>query len=105
MPEPDLAALQAILDRSTRTATPAVADSLAYPERQMTAAEFVEFWKSVRLVAMATVGPGGQPHVAPVHAQIAGAGLRPAGYPNTLRRDDGAPNPPVAVTTGPPDGA
>src|SRR5439155_1514743 len=86
MTEPDLAALQAILDRSTRTATPAVADSLAYPERQMTAAEFVEFWKSVRLVAMATVGPGGQPHVAPVHAEIAGASLRLVVYTNTVRR-------------------
>jgi hypothetical protein len=50
-----LAALQALLDRSTQTATPAVADSVAYPARQMSAAEFVEFWRSVRLVAMATV--------------------------------------------------
>lgn len=53
----ELLALQALLDRSTRTATPAVADSVAYPARQMSAAEFVEFWRSVRLVAMATVGP------------------------------------------------
>ena len=105
MTEPDLAALQAILDRSTRTATPAVADSLAYPERQMTAAEFVEFWKSVRLVAMATVGPGGQPHVAPVHAEIAGPSLRLLVYTNTVRRDDVARNPRVAFTTWRPDGA
>ena len=42
MTEPDLPALQAIIDRSTRTASPAVADSVAYPERQMSAAEFVE---------------------------------------------------------------
>jgi hypothetical protein len=34
-----LAALQALLDRSTRTATATVADSIAYPDRQMTAAE------------------------------------------------------------------
>ena len=105
MTEPDLAALQAILDRSTRTATPAVADSLAYPERQMTAAEFVEFWKSVRLVAMATVGPGGRPHVAPLHAEIAGASLRLVVYTNTVRRDALARNPRVAFTTWRPDGA
>src|SRR5271154_6073467 len=69
----ELARLQVLIDRSTRTATPSVADSVAYPGRQMTAAEFVEFWREVRLVAMTTVGPGGQPHVAPVHAQLGGA--------------------------------
>ena len=105
MTEPDLPALQAIIDRSTRTATPAVADSVAYPERQMTAAEFVEFWKSVRLVAMATVGGGGRPHVAPVHAEIAGARLRLVIYQNTVRRLDIAKNPRVAFTTWRPDGA
>jgi hypothetical protein len=42
----ELLALQALLDRSTRTATPAVADSVAYPARQMPAGEFVEFWRS-----------------------------------------------------------
>jgi len=72
----ELLALQALLDRSTRTATPAVADSVAYPARQMSAAEFVEFWRSVRLVAMATVGPAGRPHIAPVHAELAGTMLR-----------------------------
>jgi hypothetical protein len=51
----ELEALQELIDRSVRTATPSVADSVAYPERQMSAAEFVEFWRSVRLVAMATV--------------------------------------------------
>ena len=38
----ELSALQALLDRSARTATPAVADSVAYPARRMSAAEFVE---------------------------------------------------------------
>jgi len=103
--EPDLAALQAIIDRSTRTASPAVADSVAYPERQMTAAEFVEFWGSVRLVAMATVGAGGRPHVAPVHAALAGAKLSLVIYENTVRRRDIAANPRVAFTTWRADGA
>ncbi len=83
----DLGGLQAIIDRSTKTATPSVADSVAYPARQMTAAEFVEFWSSVRLVAMATVGAKGQPHLAPVHAQIAGTSLKLVIYDNTVRRD------------------
>src|SRR4029450_3153109 len=95
----ELLALQALLDRSMRTATPAVADSVAYPARQMSAAEFVEFWRSVRLVAMATVGPAGQPHIAPVHAERAGTMLRLRIYEDTVRRQDLATNPRVAFTT------
>jgi hypothetical protein len=101
----ELAALQALLDRSTRTATPAVADSVAYPARQMSAAEFVEFWRSVRLVAMATVGPAGRPHIAPAHAQLAGTTLRLAVYEDATRRQDLAANPRVAFTTWRADGA
>ena len=95
----DLAGLQAIIDRSTKTATPSVADSVAYPARQMTSAEFVEFWSSVRLVAMATVGDKGQPHLAPVHAQIVGTTLKLVVYDNTIRRADLARNPRVGFTT------
>jgi hypothetical protein len=101
----DLAALQALIDRSTRTATPAVADSVAYPGRQMTAGELVEFWRSVRLVAMATVGDGGQPHLAPVHAELDGTTLRLVAYENTVRRADVGRNPRVAFTTWGTDGA
>jgi hypothetical protein len=68
--------LQALIDRSVRTAGRSVADSLAYPERQMTAAELVAFVREARLIAMATVGPGGAPHVAPVHAELDGTRLR-----------------------------
>ena len=93
------AALQALIDRSIRTATPSVADSVAYPERQMTAAELIEFWRSVRLVAMATVGSAGQPHIAPVHAELDGTMLRLVVYENTVRRADIARNPRVAFTT------
>jgi hypothetical protein len=95
----DLAGLQAIIDRSIMTATPSVADSVAYPARQMTAAEFVEFWASVRLVAMATVGAKGQPHLAPVHAQVAGTKLKLVVYDNTIRRAYLARNPRVGFTT------
>ena len=119
----ELAKLQALLDRSTKTATPSVSDSVAYPERQMTAAEFVEFWRGVRLVAMTTVGPEGRPHVAPVHAQLGGAGfhmgpartvgeensnlttMRVVIYENAVRRADLAKNPRVAFTTWRDDGA
>ena len=97
--EAELRALQALLDRSTRSASPAVADSVAYPGRQMTAAELADFWRGTRLVAMTTVGPGGQPHTAPVHAELAGTTLRLVVYENTVRRADLRTNPRVAFTT------
>jgi Pyridoxamine 5'-phosphate oxidase len=101
----DLKALQELIDRSAATAGPAAADSLAYPARQMSAAEFVEFWQSVRLVAMATTGENGGPHIAPVHARLDGVQLQLVVYDNTLRRRDIAANPRVAFTTWRPDGA
>ena len=100
-----LPVLQALIDRSVRSATPALADSLAYPERQMSASEFVEFWQSVRLVAMATVGDGGRPHIAPVHATLRGTTLRLVIYENTVRRTDLARNSRVAFSTWRADGA
>jgi hypothetical protein len=95
----DLAALDALIARSTRTATPSVADSIAFPGRQMTAAELVAFWKDARLMAMATVGPEGQPHIAPVHSELDGTTLRLVVYDDTVRRADLRRNPRVAFTT------
>jgi hypothetical protein len=94
----ELRALQAIIDRSTRTATASVAESIAYPDRQMTAAELVAFWKDARMMAMATVGPKGQPHMAPVHSEIDGTTLRLVIYDDTVRRIDLRTNPRVAFT-------
>ena len=94
-----LAALQALIDRSTRTATASVAESIAFPDRQMTAAELVVFWKDARLMAMATVGPAGQPHLAPVHSELDGTTLRLVIYDDTVRRMDLQTNPRVAFTT------
>lgn len=95
----DLAALQALIERSVRTASAAVADSVAYPGRQMTAAELVDFVRDARFVAMATVGPHAGPHIAPVHAELDGTTLRCAVYENAVRRADVARNPRVAFTT------
>lgn len=101
----EFAPLREIISRSTATASAAVADSVAYPERQMTAREFAEFWAGVKLVAMATVGRGGQPHIAPVHAKLDGTKLRLVIYDNTIRRADLADNPRVAFSTWSADGA
>jgi pyridoxamine 5'-phosphate oxidase-like protein len=95
----DLAALQALINRSVRTATPCVADSVAFPGRQMTAAELVEFWSGTRMMAMATVGAAGQPHVGVVHSELDGTTVRMAIYENAVRRADLRRNPRVALTT------
>jgi hypothetical protein len=95
----DLTALQALIERSVDTAGPAAADSVAYGPRQMTAAELMDFMRRTRMVAMATVGRTGQPHVAPVHVELAGRTLRVVVYENTVRRADLATNPRVAFTT------
>ena len=94
-----LTALQALLDRSTTTASPAVADSVAYPDRQMTAAELMEFWKGARIMAMTTVGKNGQPHSAPVHTTLDGDRLTLVIYDNTVRREDIKTNPRVSFIT------
>jgi hypothetical protein len=94
-----LAALDALIARSVRSAGPAAADSVAFPDRQMTAAELVDFMQRTRLVAMATVGTSGQPHIAPVHVELDGTTLRVVVYENTVRRRDLATNPRVAFTT------
>jgi len=95
----EVAALQALIDRSARAASPALADSVGYPDRQMRAGELLEFWRGTGLVAMATVGPAGQPHIAPVHAELRGTTLALVVYENTVRRRDLAGNPRVAFTT------
>lgn len=95
----DLVALDALITRSARSATPSVADSVAFPARQMTAAELVAFWRDARMVAMATVGPKGQPHIAPVHSEIDGTTLRLVVYEDAVRRADLRRNPRVAFTT------
>ena len=94
----DLAALQALIERSVRTASAAVADSVAYPGRQMTAAELVDFVRDARFVAMATVGPHAGPHIAPVHAELDGTTLRCVVYEHAVRRADLAANPRTAFT-------
>ena len=100
----ELADLDALIARSVQSATPAVADSVAYPGRQMSAAELIAFWRDVRLVAMATVGGEGQPHIAPVHARLMGTMLQLVIYDSTVRRRDLQTNPRVAFTGWGPGG-
>ena len=100
-----LAALQAIIDRSRASAGAAVRDTFDREARRMSAAEFVAFWNAVRMKAMATTGRSGAPHIAPVHAEFHAGRLRTTIYENALRRRDLRTNPRVALTTWGPNGA
>lgn len=100
-----IAALDALIESSGRSAGPALADSVAWQPRRMNAAELFEFWRGIRLVAMATVGDRGQPHTAPVHAELHGPTLRVLVYDDAVRRRDLAANPRVAFTAWNADGA
>jgi len=100
-----LARLQRVLERSRAGAGRAVRDTFEQPERQMTAAEFVRFWNSTGLKAMATVGENGVPHIAPVHAVFVAGRLRSTIYENAVRRRDLQRNREVAFTTWGPHGA
>jgi hypothetical protein len=103
-PREALDRLQRILDWSRGTAGQAVRDTFEHPERRMTAAEFVTFWNSSRMKAMATVGKT-RPHIAPVHAEFVNGRLRSTIYENAVRRRDLRANPNVALTTWGPGGA
>jgi hypothetical protein len=104
-PADALRRLQAILDRSSATAGPAVRDTFDRAERRMSAAELVHFWNETRMKAMATCGPDGAPHMAPVHAEFVAGRLRSTIYTHAVRRRDLRTNPHVALTTWGPHGA
>jgi len=99
------AALDALLAASAGAASPALADSVAWEPRRMDAAALFEFWRTIRLVAMTTVGPHGQPHTAPVHAELHGATMRVLVYEDATRRRDLAANARVAFSAWDQEGA
>ena len=103
-PAEALASLQAVLDRSLAMAGVSVRDTFDQPQRQLSAAEFVSLWNSSRMKAMATVGAGGNPHIAPVHAEFVGGSLRSTIYEHAVRRRDLRRNPELAFTTWGPNG-
>ncbi|MGH7787477.1 MAG: pyridoxamine 5'-phosphate oxidase family protein [Candidatus Binatia bacterium] len=94
-----LAALQAVLDRSLQSGGAAVLDTFDHADRRLSAAPFVNWWNETRLKAMATVGPAGAPHLAPVHAEFVDGRLRSTIYEHAVRRRDLRANPEVAFTT------
>ncbi len=98
-PAAALAAIQKAIDRGRTSGGDAVRETFDHPERRMNAAELVVFWNGTRTKAMATSGPDGAPHIAPVHAEFVDGRLRSTIYENAVRRRDLRHNPRVALTT------
>jgi hypothetical protein len=94
-----LVRIQDALDRGRSSGGTAVRETFDHPERRMSAAEFVVFWNGTRMKAMATSGPDGAPHIAPVHAEFVAGRLRSTIYEHAVRRRDLRSNPRVALTT------
>lgn len=97
--------LTALLQRSAQAAGSALSESVGWPPRAMNAEQLFEFWRGIRVVAMTTVGPQGQPHSAPVHAVLEGTTLRVLVYDNATRRRDLESNPRVSFTAWNNEGA
>jgi heme-degrading monooxygenase HmoA len=97
--------LQEVLDESARTAGPAMRSIFAREDRRLSAEEFREYWRQTRMFAVATVGRGGAPHIAPVHVLLRDDdALEMAIYEDSLRLADLRRNPRIAITTWAEDG-
>lgn len=91
--------IQQLLDESDGKAQPALKSLFGQPGRAMTADEFRETFRSIRLFAMATTGESGGPHIAPVHVQLTDDDeFQMTIQEESVRRRDILRNPRVAFT-------
>jgi hypothetical protein len=99
-PSPELIErIQGILDRSAATATPEVGRVFARDGWRLSAADFLEMWRSQRVCTVASVGAKGQPHIAVVHADFQPDGrLTMRMYTGSVRAKDIAKNSRVALS-------
>jgi len=94
-----LSMLDKLLDSSLSAASTALSNSIAARPRRMNATELIDFWNQAAVVVMTTVGSGGQPHSAPVHARLIGDHLELVIYDDSRRRRDLVSNPRTSFCT------
>ncbi len=91
--------VQAILDRSARTASPEVGRVFGRDDWRLTAEEFLEMWRGQRWCTISTVGPKGQPHIAVIHSDFQDDGrLTMRMFTGSVRAQDLKTNDRVALS-------
>ncbi len=94
-----MAELQAIIDRSARTAGPAIARNFIGGGWRMSAEEFVAFWGDERMASISTVSSKGNVHVAPLDLKLIDGKFYAPTFPDSQRLRDHRANPRCAVTS------
>ncbi len=88
MDDESLARLRAVIERSARTAGPAVADKFLGGGWQMTAEEFVAFWARGPLAIVSTASRDGRVHSAPIEVSLVDGVFHVPTWSNAKRLDD-----------------
>jgi Pyridoxamine 5'-phosphate oxidase len=94
-----VAELQAIIDRSARTAGPAIAMNFIGGGWQMSAEEFIAFWGEERMATISTASGKGAVHAAPLEVRLIDGKFHATGFADSQRLRDHRANPRCAITS------
>ena len=93
-----LARLQAIIDRSAKSAGPAIRQNFIGGGWQMTAAEFVSFWDARPMAAISTVSAQGSVHITPLDPLFSKGVFRIPTFGDSQRLKDHIANPRCGIS-------
>jgi len=94
-----LAELQAIIDKSARTAGPAIKRNFVSCSWLMSAAEFVAFWGESRMATISTALPKGTVHAVPLDIHLVDGRFYIPTFPDSRRLQDHRLNPRCVITS------
>jgi len=91
--------LQTIIDRSAKTAGPAIAMNFIGGGWKMSAEEFIAFWGEERMASISTVSKSGLVHAAPLEVRLIEGKFHATTFPDSQRLRDHRANPRCAITS------
>jgi hypothetical protein len=94
-----MAELQEIIERSARTAGPAIAMNFIGGGWQMSAEEFVAFWGEERMSTVSTVSSKGAVHAAPLEVRLVDGKFQCTAFVDSQRLRDHRAHPRCAITS------
>jgi len=94
-----LAELQSVIDRSARTAGPAIKQNFVGDGWSMSAAEFVAFWGVARMATVSTASPDGIVHAVPLDIHLVDGRFYIPTFPDSQRLQDHRLNARCAITS------